>query len=228
MKYEFINEEGKSKSSVSLNFDEGVYLILALRYKELYSGGGGGGDNEVPFEIDGYLTQIDTGIIDADYMNTRFEKYLRTLKQEGVDSGEIQKTLDELHKSFASLTQEEQKYANIFLHDVESGNVKIDTQKTFRDYITEYQFTAKDAEVHNLANLLGLDEEKLKVMMKASITEANIDEYGRFSDLKSTVDANKAKAYFEKLAGESIPAFRVNIRVHNLLQQFIIQGGFEV
>ena len=124
-------------------------MILALRYKELYSGGGGGGGNDsVPFEIDGYLTQIDTGVIDADYMNSRFEKFLKSLKT--GDSAQVQATLDELHKSFASLTQQEQKYASIFLHDVQSGNVEVTPDKTLRDYITEYQFTAKDGEIQKL------------------------------------------------------------------------------
>lgn len=224
--YEFINEEGKSKSSVHLNFDEDDYLILALRYRELYSGGGGG--HKIPFEIDGYLTQIDTGIIDEGYMNKRFEKYLRALKQEGIDSEEIQKTLDELHKSFASLTQEEQKYANIFLHDVQSGNLTINLLKTFRDYITEYQLTAKDKEIHNFSQLLGLNENKLRVIMNSNINEININEYGRFDDLRNTVDKNKAKIYFEKLTGQPIPAFRINMKIQNLLQDFIIKGGFEI
>jgi type I restriction enzyme R subunit len=225
LEYEFSNGKGKPKSLVRVKFDENIYLILALRYKELFSSGGGGGSGDVPFEIDGYLTQIDTGVIDADYMNSRFEKYLKILQQEGDDNGQVQKTLDELHKSFASLTQEEQKYANLFLLDVQSGNITIDTQKTFRDYITEYQFTAKDAQIHDLAILFGLEEAKLRAMMNAGITEANINEYGRFDDLKSTVDRSKAKAYFEKLEGGSIPTFRVNIRIHNLLQTFIIKGG---
>ena len=77
LSYEF--KENKPKTTVILTFDENTNLILALRYKELYSGsGGGGGGDGVPFEIDGYLTQIDTGVIDADYMNSRFEKYLKT------------------------------------------------------------------------------------------------------------------------------------------------------
>lgn len=222
--YEF--SESKPKTIVTLTFDENIYLILALRYKELFSSGGGGGGGYVPFEIDGYLTQIDTGIIDADYMNSRFEKYLKILK--GEDSDQVQKTLDELHKSFASLTQQEQKYANVFLHDVQSGNITIDTNKTFRDYITEYQFTAKDAEIHNLAQLLGLDETKLRAMMNTGITEANINDYGRFDDLKSTVNRIKAKAYIEKLEGTTFPAFKINIKVHNLLKTFIISSGFEI
>lgn len=228
LRYEFSEGKSKSKTVVSLKFDENIYLILALRYKELFSSGGGVGGGDVPFEIDGYLTQIDTGIIDADYMNSRYEKFLKTLKLEGDDSGQVQKTLDELHKSFASLTQEEQKYANIFLHDVQSGNISLDTQKTFRDYITEYQFTAKDTEIHGISTLLGLNESKLRAMMNSGITEANMNEYGRFDALKSTVDKSKAKDYFEKIEGKTIQSFRVSIKVQNLLQSFIIKGNLEI
>lgn len=220
------HEFKESKTKVTLALDENTYLILALRYKELYSGGGCGGGDGVPYEIDGYLTQIDTGVIDADYMNSRFEKFLKSLKT--GDSAQVQATLDELHKSFASLTQQEQKYASIFLHDVQSGNIVVAPDKTLRDYITEYQFTAKDGEIHDLAQLLGLDETKLRSMMNAGITEANINEYGRFDNLKSTVDIHKATAYFEKLEDKSLSAFRINIKVHNLLQTFIIRGGFEI
>ena len=224
LSYEF--KENKPKTVVTLTFDENIYLILALRYKELYSGGGGGGNDGVPYEIDGYLTQIDTGVIDAEYMNSRFEKFLKTLK--AGNSEQLQNTLDELHKSFASLTQQEQKYANVFIHDVQSGNINVDNNKTFRDYITEYQFTAKDGEIQKLMLLLGIDEVKLRAMMNTGINEANINEYGRFDSLKNTVEIGKAKAYFEKLEGKSLSAFRVNIKVHNLLQAFIISGGFEI
>ncbi len=225
LKYEF----AKEKKVVTLKFDEKIYLILALRYKELSGGdGGGGGIGEVPFEIDGYLTEIDTGVIDADYMNTRFEKFLKTLKQEGIDSEQLQQTLDELHKSFASLTQEEQKYANIFIHDVQSGNVEIDPKKSFKKYVTEYQFNAKNAEIYNIVQVFGLDEVKLRNMMNTNITELNINEYGRFDELKSTVDKSKAKEYFERLAGTAFPPFKINIKAHNLLQEFIISGGFEI
>ncbi|MBN2728170.1 MAG: type I restriction endonuclease subunit R, partial [Bacteroidales bacterium] len=226
LQYEF--GKGKEKREVELKLDEKTYLILALRYKELLSGGGGIGSGDVPFEIDGYLTEIDTGVIDADYMNSRFEKYLKTLRNEDDDSEQIQHTLDELHKSFASLTQEEQKYANIFLHDVQSGNATLESGKTFRDYILEYQFKAKNAEIRQISQLFGLDENKLRNMMNSGVTELNINEYGRFDELKRTVDKAKAKEYFEKFEGVSIPAFKVNIRVHNLLQDFIIRGGFEL
>ncbi|SDR88522.1 type I restriction enzyme, R subunit [Formosa sp. Hel1_31_208] len=225
----YVFGKGNEKSVVEMNFDENTYLILALRYRELFSGDGGGtGTREVPFEIEGYLTEIDTDKIDADYMNSRFEKYIKELKGEDVDSKQLQHTLDELHKSFATLTQEEQKYANIFIHDVQSGAVTIEKGKTFREYITEYLFNAKNDQIFRISELLGLDETKLRSMMDSGVTDKNINDYGRFDDLKSTVDRDKAKAYFEKLEGKTIPAFKINIRIDKLLQEFIISGGIEI
>ncbi|MCT4586427.1 MAG: HsdR family type I site-specific deoxyribonuclease [Carboxylicivirga sp.] len=226
LKYDF--GKGKDKTSVELSLDENVYLTLVQRYKELSGGGGGGGSADIPYDIDTYLTEIDTGKIDADFMNSRFEKYLKTLKQEDADSEQVQKTLDELHKSFASLSQDEQKYANIFIHDVQGGNINIDPTKSFREYVTEYQFNAKNQEIYNISQVLGLNEDKLRDMMNTSISESNINEYGRFDELKGSVDKAKAKVFFEKQEGIKIPPFKVNIRVHNLLKEFIISGGFEI
>lgn len=63
--------------TIRLHLDETTYLILALRYKELFSGGGAGpGSDDIPYEIDSYLTEINTGVIDANYMNSRFKKYI--------------------------------------------------------------------------------------------------------------------------------------------------------
>ncbi len=229
--YEIRNDKGEVTAMVTLQFTEATFLILALRYKELFggeTGGGTGGLEELPFEIATHLTEIDTGKIDADYMNSRFEKFLKTLRKAGTDEVQLQQTLDELHKSFASLTQEEQKYANLFIHDVQSGDVEIEANKTFRDYVTEYQKNAKDDEISKLVAIFGLDKSKLTVLMNTDVTEANLNEYGRFDELKNTVDKARAKVYFEKLEGSTIPLYKINIRVDNLLEKFILSGGFEV
>jgi type I restriction enzyme R subunit len=206
--------------------DENKYLILALRYKELFNTGGGGGGGDVPYEIEGYLTEIDTAKIDSDYMNSRFDKFIKELKKGDIDQTELQNTLDELYKSFATLTQEEQKYANLFIRDVQNGVAKLESGKTFREYITEYEFNAKNDQIKRISTMLGLDETKLRTLMASGVTEININEYGHFDELKNTVDKNKAKEYFEKLEGMTIPPFKINIRVHNLLQRFIIEDGF--
>jgi type I restriction enzyme R subunit len=136
--------------------------------------------------------------------------------------------LDDLHKSFAMLTQEEQKVANIFLHDVQSGNAKMENGKTFRDYITEYQSKAKNDQIQRISRLLGVNEKKLRNLLAANVSEANINEFGRFDDLKASVDKVKAKEYFEELENAKIPPFKINIKVHNLLQQFVLLDGFDI
>ncbi|QTH42036.1 type I restriction endonuclease subunit R [Cohnella sp. LGH] len=226
--YMFSQGSGKPKTRVEMKLDENTYLVLAMRYKELFGGGGGGGGDDVPFEIVGYLTEIDTGRIDSDYMNSRFEKFQRILTQDNVDEAEMRNTLDDLHKSFATLTQEEQKYANIFLHDVESGNAKMESGKTFREYVTEYQFRAKNDQIRRVSRFLGVDERKLRNLMAVNVTEASINEFGRFDDLKASVDKAKAKDYFEKLENAKISPFKINIKVHYLLQEFILKGGFDI
>jgi len=213
-------EYGFDDRVVKLNFDENIYHILLQRYKELASNGGGGGGDSVPFEIDGYITTIDTDMIDAEFMNSRFNKYLKILTSGNLD--EIEKTLGELHKSFASLSQEEQKYANIFIHDIQSGNIQIDENRSFKEYIAQYQANAEDEQITKLVELFGLDGAKLKDMLHSSINDTNINDYGRFDALKDSVDKDKAKVYFEKSEGVTIPAFKISIRVSNLLKKFIL------
>lgn len=228
--------KGKQKTKVTLNLDENTYLILVLRYKELSSGGGGGGLDEVPFELSGHLTEIDTGKIDSDYMNSRFDKYLKTIQKDDASSKDIQKTVGELHKSFATLTQEEQKFANIFLHDVQSGDVKPEAGKTFREYITEYLAADKIKQINEVVSVLGNTQDeniaafksKLSRMMNAGVTAVNINEFSRFDDLKNCVDQAKAKAYFEELEGAGISPFKVNMKIDKWLEKFILSGGFDL
>ena len=223
LSYPFTQDSG-AKTIVDLHLDETTYLILALRYKELFSSSGGGGGFDVPYEIDTHLTEINTGVIDAEYMNSRFTKYIKAL-QDGEESEEV---LNELHKSFATLTQEEQKYANIFLRDVQRGDVTVEDSKTLRDYITEYRTRAKNDQIHKFAVAVGVDEEKLRAFMQRHIIETNINEFGWFDQLKATVDTATARAYFERVEGAPIKVFRVPAKVDAILRRFILEGGFEI
>lgn len=228
--YTFEQADNTPDSVVDIALDENTYLSLAMRYKELSANppDDSPDTDTVPFDIDGYLTEIDTGKIDSDYMNSRFEKYLKSLAQADVDEETLQQTLDDLHKSFATLTQEEQKFANIFLHDVQSGSVRLENGKSFRDYVTEYQARAKNDQIHRMAQALGLDEGKLRILMKTNATDSNLNQFGRFDELKATVDKEKAKAFFEQMYSKKISSFVVNIRIHNLLHDFIINDGIDI
>lgn len=212
-------------TNIQLAITHHQYLTLLQRYKELGTGGGAGGE-AIPYDIDSHLTERDTGKIDADYMNLRFEKYLKVLQNGDEQAKET--TLVELQRSFSSLSQEEQKHAGIFLHDIQRGDVEIEPGRTFRDYLIEYKTRAKNKEVEDLVARLGVDAQKLIGLMNASVTDANLNEYGRFDDLKATIDLSKAKAYFEGLEGKSLPPFRINIKAATLLKRFILADGFEI
>lgn len=231
--YTFNDEETGLNETINLDFGSNDFMALVQRYKELSNGnddenGNGGSDgDDVPFDLVGYITEIDTGRIDAAYMNSRFEKYLKNLHQADVTEEQLQASLDELHKSFATLTQDEQKYAEIFLHDVQRGEVVVEDGKTLRDYITEYQYKAKNDQIHSFAVAFGLDEDLLKNMMQLNLTEANIDEFGRFDKLKQSVDKAAAKAFLEKIEGKAIIPPKVNMKVDKILRKFILTGGFD-
>lgn len=222
--YQFEDDQAQT---VTLALTQQQYLTLLQRYKELAkSDGSGSGEDAIPFEIDSHISEIDTGKIDADYMNSRFEKYLKVLQADDVEAREA--TLSELQRSFSSLSQEEQKFAEIFLRDIQRGDITIEPTRSFRDYLTDYQAQAKNEEVDTLVKYLGVDAGKLIALMNTRTTEANLNEYGRFDELKATVDKQQAKAYFEALEGQTIPPFKVNIKAAELLRNFIIQGGFEL
>lgn len=229
--YEIQDTEGNYQQTITMAFDENTFLILAQRYKELSASAeeidASQGEADIPYDIMGYLTEIDTGVIDADFMNSRFEKYLKLLNQGGVSEELMEQAKAELHKTFAALNQEEQKYANIFLHDMERGDVTVESGKTLRDYITEYQCRAKNDQIHRFASAFGLDETKLRNMMSLNLNENTINEFGRFDELKKTVDKAKAKAYFEAQEQTTLITPKVNMKVDRLLRKFILSDGFD-
>lgn len=203
-----------------------IYLILLQRYRELF-GGKEKGEEIPPYDLDPHITELNTGKIDADYINSRFEKYLK-IRRNGDSADKIELALQELYKSFALLPEEEQKYAKVFINDVKLGNIAPTNDKTFRDYIVEYIRAAKDDQIYRFADTFGLDETKLRNIMKLHLAEDNINEFDRYGKLKATADPQKVKQYFEKVTGESLSLFKANSRFDNLLRKFILNDGFDL
>ena len=224
--YEFVHDG--AKSIVELGFDENTYLILALRYKELFGPVGPGGEVDVPYDIHGYLTEIDTGHIDTAYMNANFEKWLKRLTTGGASSAELEAMLDELHGSFASLDQEQQRYADLVIQAAQGFDLELKPGMTFMDYINEFQAKGKAGQVRSLVNALGIDEHQLRALMAQHVTEANINEYGRLDSLKKTANAELAKQFFSRREGKPVPPFKVSIMLDALLREFILSGGFDI
>lgn len=196
---------------------------MVQRYKELFSGEAGDGvSDDIPFDIKTHITEIDTGKIDSDFMNSRFEKFLKNLDNSEITKAEKEKTLNELRKAFARLSQEQQAYAELFLRDVDRGEVNLVDGKSFMDYIVEYQQNAENDQVNKVTTTFGLDEDLLRDIINSDFTMA------KFNNLKDSVDKAKAKAYFEEVEGKKLPAFKVNIKIDDLLRKFVEGKDIEI
>ncbi|MGN0740504.1 MAG: HsdR family type I site-specific deoxyribonuclease [Treponema sp.] len=204
------------------------YNALLQRYKDLAgknSGGNSSGGDDVPYDIKGYITEINTGLIDTAYMNSKFVKFLKVLDSDKEE--QIQEVLAELYKTFGTLSNEEQKYANVFIHQVQSGDVKADPTKTLRDYITEYMVSDRTKRITDFANSFGLASQDLLDFMKLDISELNIDDFGRFSALKEKVNREIAKSYIEQKEGKEISAFKLSMKIDSVLRTFVLSDGKE-
>ena len=125
LSYEFF-DENTNKYTIKLDLNEKTYLILVQRYKELFIKTMNT-NSDLHYDINTHIIEIQTDSIDDEYMNSRFQIYLRTLNNDDLEAKE--KALNELHKTFPILSSVEQKYAKIFLHQVESGEIIVDNTK---------------------------------------------------------------------------------------------------
>jgi len=211
---------------IVVELTEDTYTTLVTRYKEL---GKAGDDSEqspedAPFDIDVHIKHIDTDRIDAEYLNSKFKKYLKAL-QDGVPQDVLDDLLEQLHASFARLSQDDQRYANRWLHDLQAGDVTLQPGKTVHDYINEYRITERDRQLVRLHECLGLDMAQLRRILDARVTAATINEYGRFDDLKASIDLDLAAAYFTEDTGARVSKFKVRALLDKLLRTYVIDGA---
>lgn len=210
--------------NVSMLFDKTIYNALLARYKEIKRGGSSVEDGG--YDFDPHLMALPIDRIDSNYMNSRFHKYYKMMK-EGVNEETKTIMLNELHKLFATLTQEEQKYAHMVIHDIQNSTLEYDENKTIMDYISTYVSKAKNDEISVFVEKIGINEDALRRFLTYHVTTSNIDEFGRFEKLKQEVDLDIAQKYFEQKEGCSIPRRKIHPKVDKMLRDFILFGVFE-
>lgn len=224
--YTFDLEDG-TKETYTLDFNQNVYDILLQRYKELRRGSAGSGDGDEAYDINPYLMSLSTEKIDADYMDSRFKKYVKMLTEHANERA-IESVLNELHRSFASLTQDEQKYANILLKDIQNNDFIVREDSNVMDYIVEYQTRAKSDQISTFARQIGISEWKLRDIMNKHVTERDINAFGQYDELIMSVDIDIAKKYFDKVEGDDIPRRKVRAKLDELVRRFILEGGLDI
>lgn len=215
-----INHDDETISSIHVNIDKEAYSILLQRYKELFVWTPV--EPEPPYEIDPHIIEIKNDSIDKDYMNLKFKQFVKNLNT--GDSVTKKKNLDDLHKSFASLSQEEQTFARQFLNDVENG-LAVEVNKTFTDYIAEYKAKAYNDRIKHISDGLGVDYDKLRDLINLHPIESNINEFNRYDELFSDLNILKARSFMEKKTGQSLQKDRdVKMAADEFLRKVILHG----
>ena len=219
--YEFQHSNGWVKLKMEL--DEQTYKILLARYRELFTspGGGEGGDDDV-YQLEAYITETGAGTIDAEYIDSKFIKFVKNLYTSGPGSEHVKVAQAELHNAFASLSQRDQRTAQRILHDIESGDLRLSPGKTIYDYILDYQKRECDQQIHTLSEATGLDISKLKSIISKDTNKQNINDQGRFDELISTLDRVKAVDFLKKATGRDVPRRFVTSEMSNIVRRFIL------
>lgn len=214
--------DDKKAIRVEITFED--YSALLQRYNDL-SKPRAPGEPTPPYDLDPHITVTETEKINTEYMNSLFTRYI-TIRRTEKDIEVVKKALEEVSMSFAFLSKTDQKYANLFIHDVESGEVNPSPSMTMRDYITEYRHNAEDTKTRRLAEVFGFDMDKLKTVL--AISGDNINEYGKYDELVSGTDIRLAVDYFSEKAGYRVkPKDAVRFR-KELLNRFRIDKETEI
>lgn len=214
--------------TIEVDLSEETFAALLVRYNEfLYPINDSVRTSKIPFDIDTSITEISTGKIDINYMNSNFKRYIK-LKFSDNDKKLIDDALTSVYSSFKFLSEEEQKYANILIKDIENGDLIPEEEKTFRDYITEYMHNAKNDQINRFAETFGLNEQLLRELVNLSLTAESINEFGRFDKLIDTLDIIKTISYFTRVEGETLTPFKARSKLKLLTHDFIIKGKFDL
>ncbi len=195
-------------------------MTLVQRYKELFHRLPF--EPEPPFDVDPHITEIKSDSITSEYMNSKFKQYIRDLNK--GDAKAKQRNLDELHKSFASLSAEDQSFARQFLNDVENG-LPVEENKSLTDYIAEYKAKSYNDKVSEIASGLGIDIEKLRELINLHPTASNINEYNRYDALFDQLDVAKARVFLQSKLGKTLDKDReVKMEADDFLRNIILNG----
>lgn len=219
--YEFKHTEHWVKIHVEI--DEQTYNILLQRYRELFEGRGGGegGESDV-YRLEAYIKETGVGTIDAEYINSKFIKFVKNLYTSGPGSDLVKEAQRELHQAFASLSQRDQRTASKILHDIQSGDLRLSPGKTIYDYINDYQKRECSRQVYSLYEATGLDLDKLKDIVNSDVNEQNINEQGRFDDLMDTLDKDKGVDFVKKVLNKDIKKMFLMTTITSIIRRFIL------
>lgn len=203
--------------NVILELDEETFNILLQRYKEIERKNNPKG--YIYYDVDTYIIETATSIINFEWLEERFKKYLISLN----NKEDVQKIKEELAQTFPSLPQKQQKYAIILLNEIDNGIIKLESNKKFIDYLNDYIKDLKDTKILKFSKILGIDAELVEE--KLLIYNSNDRQQAIRKETKEKSNKETVKAYFEEKEGKEIDGFSVNLKLSSLIEEFFESNG---
>ena len=209
---------------LSIDFDEETYNKLLLRYKEIEKRPPlppAAGKDSVVFDVDPNIRDKDARVVDYNYLNDKFNKFIKALGEENTT-----KAREELHYLFASLDKDDQIIANIILTDIESGNLEWEEGCSLSDYMNSYRDAKQEKDVDLIVSTFGLDKRLLLKLMKTMTPEEAVKSV-QFYELVESVDEVKAQKYFDK-QGKTLKGLSLKVELSKKIREIIQTRVFEL
>ena len=224
--YDFEHDDG-SKSKVELTLDENTFNIIKQRYKELFGGGGTGSTGIPPYDLDPTLVSISAEKINYDYMESNFKKYIKEIQMYGKDGKAALNILNVLRQSFASLSQDDQKLANIIINDIQRGDLEITDKDSLTDLINKYRNNKRDKAIHNFCLKWFIPEAKFRIFADQYTTLGKINEYGKLDKIVDCADRAKIAERLSAERKKKIPGFIASRELQSAIRNFMVSGCIE-
>ena len=218
--YEFKHTNGYVK--LTMEIDEQTYKILLQRYRELFQHTSGSGTDEDVYQLETYITEQGAGTIDADYINSKFIRFVKNLYTSGPGSDLVKVAQKDLSMAFAFLSQRDQRTATTILHDIQSGDLRLTPNKTIYDYIIDYQNSECELQIFTLCEATGLNKDKLKDIIAKNVNEQNLNEFGQFDSLVAEVEKAKAAEFLKRVLNKEVKKMFLMTNMSNVLRRFIL------
>lgn len=198
-----------------VDLTEKTYRILTMRYKDLPSNRGNtsGGTPRPGYIVDVDLSTMEMDKIDAAYLESQFK--IVTM-QDIIDVEKDAKkmlAIHEIRNSLGVLSEIQQRYAQKILDDILTGTLELVEDKSFMQYIQEYQERAIRAGVHKFAQNVGINEEEL-FSLYVQTGHNEVDQL-RLERLEESADPAKLKEFY----GCSV--FKARVKLHQDLKAYI-------
>ena len=223
-------DDGEARG-VHIGLTKTLYEVLLLRLKEALAGTISDPitrPEESPLEsIDGQLN-INSLKIDLDYIESRFKVFLKAVQDKDPEDHQ-ESLLNEIHGHYCLLSREQQAAADYLLAKIKSGEIVVQGNETLENLLEKYLKDQKEEQIDQFVEITGVDKKQLVDFINSSVTDGNLNAYGRFDSLKKTIDKEKVMKFMRECAvGVSVSPVIAQIRFSRLLEDFIRKGPVSI